>query len=359
MCTAYLLKWTYPGQVVLAGVSPVGGVDYPRTFQEFRAWFPDDASCVEYLARLRWPEGFRCPVCDGQDAWRTSTQHWKCVGCGRKTSVTAGTIFHRTRTPLSTWFAAIWLVTSQKNGSSAQNLHDMLGLGSYETAWTWLHKLRRAMVRPDRDLLTGVVEVDESFIGGRATGKQGASTDKVPVMIAVENIGAQVNRKLRLGRVRLAVADAPGSKQLVDFARTTAAPGSLIRTDGARMFRVLANEGFTHEYISGYSSPEPGHVTLPGPHRVASLLKRWNAGTHHYRVEREHLQFYLDEFAFRFNRRRSHARGMLFYRLLQQSVNTDPHPLTDLIGGTAPNPVQSANDLEDDDLLHDNIFDDF
>ena len=223
----------------------------------------------------------------------------RCVvgegGCGRKTSVTAGTIFHRTRTPLSTWFAAIWLVTSQKNGASAQNLHDMLGLGSYETAWAWLHKLRRAMVRPDRELLAGVVEVDEAFIGGRATGRQGASTEKVPVMIAVENLGTQVDRKLRLGRVRLAVADAPGSKQLVDFARATAAPGSLIRTDGARMFRVLGQEGYTHQYVSGYSSPEPGHVTLPGPHRVASLLKRWNAGTHHYRVEREHLQYYLDE----------------------------------------------------------------
>ena len=179
--------------------------------------------------------------------------------------MTAGTIFHRTRTPLSTWFAAIWLVTSQKNGASAQNLHDMLGLGSYETAWAWLHKLRRAMVRPDRELLAGVVEVDESFVGGRATGRRGASTDKVPVMIAVENVGTQVNRKLRLGRVRLGVADAPGSKQLVEFARTTVAPGSLIRTDGARMFRVLAQEGYTHEYISGYSSPEPGHVTLPGP----------------------------------------------------------------------------------------------
>jgi transposase-like protein len=190
--------------------------------------------------------------------------------------VTAGTIFHRTRTPLSTWFAAIWLVTSQKNGASAQNLHDMLGLGSYETAWAWLHKLRRAMVRPDRELLSGVVEVDESFIGGRATGRQGASTDKVPVMIAVENVGTQVNRKLRLGRVRLAVADAPGSKQLVEFARTTVAPGSLIRTDGARMFRVLAQEGYHHQYVSGYSSPEPGHVTLPGSHRVASLLKRWH-----------------------------------------------------------------------------------
>ncbi len=199
MRTAYLLKWTYAGQVTFADVGPVGGVDYPRTYQEFRAWFPDDASCAEYLARLRWPEGFRCPVCGGDRAWQTSTQHWKCVGCGRKTSVTAGTIFHRTRTPLSTWFAAIWLVTSQKNGASAQNLHDMLGLGSYETAWAWLHKLRRAMVRPDRELLAGVVEVDESFVGGRAAGKQGASTDKVPVMIAVENVGTQVNRKLLTG----------------------------------------------------------------------------------------------------------------------------------------------------------------
>jgi transposase-like protein len=265
------------------------------------------------------------------------------VTCGRKTSVTAGTIFHRTRTPLSTWFAAIWLVTSQKNGSSAQNLHDMLGLGSYETAWAWLHKLRRAMVRPERELLAGVVEVDESFVGGRATGRLGASTDRAPVMIAVENVGTQVNQKLRLGRVRLGVADSPGSKQLVDFARATVEPGSLIRTDGARMFRVLANDGYHHEYISGYSSPEPGHVTLPGPHRVASLLKRWNAGTHHYRVEREHLQYYLDEFTFRFNRRRSAARGMLFYRLLQQSVNTDPHPLHELV-------IQKSDAMPVDDV---------
>jgi len=335
---------------------PVAGVDYPRTYQEFREWFPDDASCAAYLAELRWPQGFRCPVCQGEKAWPTSTRHWKCAACGRKTSVTAGTIFHRTRTPLSTWFAAIWLVTSQKNGASAQNVHDMLGLGSYETAWAWLHKLRRAMVRPDREQLCGVVEVDESFVGGRATGKDGASTDKVPVMIAVENRGTQVNRKLLLGRVRLGVADAPGSLQLVDFARTTAAPGSLIRTDGARMFRVLAEEGFTHEYVAGYKSPEPGHVTLPGPHRVASLLKRWNAGTHHYRVEREHLPYYLDEFTFRFNRRRSKARGMLFYRLLQQSVNTDPHPLYELIGGTAA--VHLA-EPEETEMLSGNGFQDF
>src|SRR6476660_6436723 len=141
-------------------------------------------------------------------------------------------------------------------------------------------------------------------------------------MIAVENVGTQVNRKLRLGRVRLAVADAPGSIQLVEFARTTVAPGSLIRTDGARMFRVLAQEGYTHQYISGYSSPEPEHVTLPGPHRVASLLKRWNAGTHHYRVEREHLQYYLDEFAFRFNRRTSAWRCVRSGRWSRSTAGT-------------------------------------
>jgi hypothetical protein len=143
------------------------------------------------------------------------------------------------------------------------------------------------------------------------------------------------------------VADAPGSKELVDFARTTVEKGSLIRTDGARMFRVLVEDGYDHQYVSGYSSPEPGHVTLPGPHRIASLLKRWNAGTHHYRVEREHLPYYLDEYTFRFNRRRSKARGMLFYRLLQQSVHTDPHPLSELIGGVdaPPNSINQHADL--------------
>jgi transposase-like protein len=303
-------------------------VDYPATYQEFQAWFPDEDACVEYLARLRWPDGFRCPVCAGEKAWRTAKRTWMCAGCARKTSVTAGTIFHRSHTPLSTWFAAVWFVTAQKNGASAQGLQDLLGFGSYETAWAWLHKLRRAMVRPDRDRLGGVVEVDETFLGGRTTGQYGASTEKVPVMIAVERLGTS-----RFGRVRLGVADTPGSLQLVEFARSVIEPGSHIRTDGSRVFRVLATQGYTHEYVLGYSSPEPGHVTLPGPHRIASLLKRWNAGTHHLGVSREHLPYYLDEYTFRFNRRTSNSRGMLFYRLLQQAVATDPHPLEALIGG--------------------------
>ena len=317
--------------------SPVGGVDYPRTYQQLRDWFPDDPSCREYLAGLRWPDGFSCPRCGIGECWLTGTGLRMCVGCGLKTSVTAGTIFHRSHTPLSTWFAAVWLVTSQKNGVSAQGLQDVLGFGSYETAWAWLHKLRRAMVRPDRDLLGAgpvgcVVELDQSFVGGRSTGRRGGSSGKVPITIAVERTAGG-----RLGRVRLTAAEKVGGLDMIDFAREVIAPGATIRTDGARMFRRLTGHGYRHE-------PTPGTTTIgrpvddldavtPGPHLISSLLKRWTADTLHYRLSDRHLPYYLDEFTFRFNRRTSRARGMLFYRLLQQAIDTDPHPLKDLIGG--------------------------
>jgi transposase-like protein len=310
------------------GPHPVAGVDYPRTFQQVRAWFPDESSCLEYLARVRWPEGFVCPKCGQGDAWRTGTGRWMCVACGRQTSVTAGTIFHRTRTPLSTWLAAIWMVTSTKNGISAAALQQSLGFGSYETAWAWLHKLRRAMVRPDRELLSGIVEVDETFVGGVTAGRLGGSTDKVPVMMAAERVGTQ-----RIGRIRLEVASAPGSLEAVQFAARVVQPGSTIRTDGARMFRRLNDMGYTHTYVTGYNAEEPEKV-LPGVHLVASLLKRWTIGTLHYGVSEKHLPYYLDEYTFRFNRRTAKARGLLFYRLLQQALNTDPHPTSTLINPT-------------------------
>jgi len=304
---------------------PVGGLDYPRTFQEFRDWFATEDACLDYLEGLRWPEGFVCPDCGDRQGWRISQRRmWMCATCHRKTSVTAGTIFHRSHTPISTWFAAAWFVTSTKNGVSALALQQQLGFGSYETAWAWLHKLRRAMVRPDRDQLSGLVELDETFIGGVSVGKQGASTDKVPVQIAVERVSDR-----KLGRVRFALADAPGSLGLVEFACATVAPGSTIRTDGARMLRRLGERGYTHEYTTGYNSPDRA-AELPGVHMVASLLKRWLIGTLHYRASDKHLEYYLDEYAFRFNRRTSTARGLLFYRLLQQAVATDPHPLTEL-----------------------------
>ena len=306
---------------------PVGGVDYPRTYQEFRVWFPDDVACREYLGQLRWPDGFSCPECGVGGGWRTGKGLWMCAGCGRKTSATAGTIFHRSHTPLSTWFAAIWFITSQKNGVSAQGLKDALGFGSYETAWAWLHKLRRAMVRPDRELLGGVVELDQSFLGGRSKGKRGPSSDKAPVTIAVER-----DDRGRLGRVRLELADKPGGLDMVEFACEVVTPGATICTDGARVVTHLVDRGYTHRATPG-NTAEDLDAVMPGPHLVSSLLKRWTAGTLHYRLSRQHLPYYLDEFTFRFNRRTSKARGLLFYRLLQQAVDTDPHPLKDLIGG--------------------------
>jgi len=249
-----------------------------------------------------------------------------CTACGVKTSVTAGTIFHRSHTPLSTWFAAIWFVTSPKNGVSAQGLQDALGFGSYETAWAWLHKLRRAMVRPDRELLSGHVELDQSFLGGRTTGKAGVSGNKAPITIAVER-----DRDGRLGRVRLEAADRAGGLDMIDFASHVIEPGATVHTDGARVFTRLTANGYQHRATAGNSAPDLDAV-MPGPHLISSLLKRWTAGTLHYRVSSQHLPYYL-EFTFRFNRRTSKARGLLFYRLLQEAVDTDPHPLKDLIGG--------------------------
>lgn len=314
---------------------PVGGIDYPRTYQEFRSWFPDDQACREYLATLRWPDGFSCPHCGCGSCWQVGRGLRMCAQCSVKTSVTAGTIFHRSHTPLSTWFAAVWFVTSQKNGVSAQGLYDALGFGSYETAWAWLHKLRRAMVRPERELLGAdagvVVELDQSFLGGRSAGRQGASSGKTPITIAVER-----TPRGRLGRVRLEVADRPGGLDMIEFAQHVVTPGATIHTDGARMFARFTKLGYTHVGTPGSKSGHPvgdPDAVMAGPHMVSSLLKRWTAGTLHYRLSYQHMPYYLDEFTFRFNRRTSRARGMLFYRLLQQAVDTDPHPLKDLIGG--------------------------
>lgn len=305
---------------------PVGGVDYPRTYQELLEWFPDNDACLDFLAQLRWPNGFVCPVCNGSSCWLTGAGLWMCQTCSRRTSVTAGTIFHRTRTPLSSWFAAIWFLTSQKNGISAQGLQRVLGFGSYETAWAWMHKLRRAMVRPDRELLSGIVELDETYVGGRSKGRPGGSSMKIPVLIAVER--AETGKAL--GRVRLEVADVSRSLETIDFAQHVIAKGSTIRTDGANMMGRLVKLGYTHEPTVAMRAKDPEAVT-PGVHLVASLLKRWLYGTLHYAVTEEQLPYYLDEFTFRFNRRNSRSRGLLFYRLLQQAVNTDPHPLHELL----------------------------
>lgn len=180
-------------------------------------------------------------------------------------------------------------------------------------------------MRPDRDMLSGIVELDQIYLGGRSTGKPGGLSDKVAVTVAVERAADSQ----RLGRVRFQIPQRGNSNDQIEFAREAIKPGSMIHTDGLYLFRKLTTMGYDHEYVNGYPAEDITQV-LPGVHRVASLLKRWIAGTLHHHVSHEHLAYYLDEYAFRFNRRNSRARGMLFYRLLQQAANTDPHPLTEL-----------------------------
>lgn len=307
---------------------PLVGVDYPGTWREFLKWFPDDPACVAFLQHLRWPKGFVCPRCGGTEAWALGEQHWKCRACNLKTSVTAGTIFDKTRTPLTTWFAAVWYVTSQKNGVSALGLQRALGLGSYQTAWAMLHKLRRAMVRPDRERLSGVVEVDETYVGGEEPGVRGRETrTKTLVGVAAEENGQGI------GRIRLAVLADTTAESLVAFVAEMVAPGSVVHTDGWPAYRSVVKLGYEHKVTAVLHSGSKAHELMPRVHRVASLLKRWLLGTHQGAVRPEHLDFYLDEFTFRFNRRTSTRRGLLFYRLLEQAVESTPMPYKNLVGG--------------------------
>lgn len=243
-----------------------------------------------------------------------------------------GTIFHRTRTPLMVWFAAAWYMTSAKNGVSAKTLHRLLGFGSYQTAWTMLHRFRTAMVRPGRDLLTGDVEVDETFIGGIRPGKRGRGAEgKTLVAVAVELLNPK-----GFGRCRLRVIPNAQAPTLRSFLLDCVKPGSVVATDGLSSYPIAMGDDYMHKPHLVASSSDPAHVSLPGVHRVASLLKRWLLGTHQGAVEADHLQAYLDEFAFRFNRRRSEFRGLLFRRLLEQAVQVEPVSYRSLVVNPSP-----------------------
>ena len=219
-----------------------------------------------------------------------------------------------------------WFVTSQKNGASALGLQKIMGFGSYQTAWAWLHKLRRAMVRPERERLSGIVEVDETYVGGRERGVDGRlTTSKTVVAMAVE-----VLEPKGLGRVRMMRMPELTQRGLLEFVRRSVVEGSTVRTDGWNVYKPLADT-YVHEALTIAGSGDPAHVALPGVHRVAALVKRWIAGTLHHGISHEHLDYYLDEFTFRFNRRTSRARGLLFHRLLEQAVATEPVPYQQLI----------------------------
>ena len=308
--------------------------DYPRTLSEFEARFATERACRAFLAQLRWPDGFVCPRCQAGPGRPATRQRLICGACRYQASVTAGTIFHGSRQPLTLWLRAIWRVTAQKNGAGALGPQRILGLGQYRTAWIWLHKLRRAMVRAQRDRLSGCVEVDEIYVGGPEKGAPGRSRGrKSLVAVAAEEDGDGI------GRIRLRRAPDASASSLQAFILDAVELGSLVRTDGWRSYSQLHALGYRHRRAATGGDPERIEEHFPRVHRVAALLKRWLLGTHQGAVRKRHLDYYLDEFTFRFNRRTSRSRGLLFYRLLQQAVITHPAPESALV---APSRARSA-----------------
>ena len=295
--------------------------DFPRSLIEFQRRFPDEEACAAWLATARWPDGFRCPGCRHDKGWELAGKPftWECAGCGRQTSVTAGTVMHGSKLALTVWFWAAYLMATHSNGISALQLLRQLGLGSYKTAWLLCAKLRRAMIAPDRNPLAGIVEIDETTIPYR-TGEDpvasgGGRSGNGKMLIA----GAVEVADNRPGRVRLAAIPDFSATSLHAFVKANVAPGTTAKTDGWPAYEGAP--GVAHDpHVIG---PLAAHIVLPWSHRVFSNLKRWALGVYHG-LRRKHLQSYLDEFVFRFNRRRT--RHAAFRSLL--GIGTTLSPLT-------------------------------
>src|SRR5689334_8171298 len=293
--------------------------DLPEDMPSFLARFGSDEQCRGYLFEARWPDGFRCVACGHDDAYALKTKIvYECVACRKQHSLLAGTIIEQTKTGLAKWFLAIYLVTSSKGGIAATELKRQLGLGSYQTAWTWLHKLRKAMLRPDREPLAGRVEADETHVGGPRPGKRGrGAAGKTLVGGAVE-----AARGGRLGRLRLAPLADASAESLEAFLAARVAKPATVTTDGWRGYLGLPAEGYDHEPINLGATWGDAALRLPGIHLVFSLVKRWLLGTHHGAVSEKHLPAYLDEYVFRFNRRTATLVSHGFARLIEQAVKT-------------------------------------
>jgi len=301
-------------------------MSYPLTQMDFEKMFSDEAKCFEYLIHLKWQDGFRCPKCNHSEYWNTSRKQMICKNCEHPTSPTVGTIFHKAKKPLLVYFRAIWWIIAQKNGVSATGIKNILGLGSYQTAWEWLQKFRRLMVLPGREKLSGKVEIDETFIGGSKPGKRGRGADgKSLVIIAVEV------KEYGLGRVRMAIIPDASYKSLKQFILDNIENGSHLITDGWKSYVKMKTLGYAHIAIDN-NTPMNSENLTPNVHRIASLIKRWLLGTHQNFAQKSHLEYYLDEFVFRHNRRKSKSRGLLFETLIQQAVIHKPVIRSELKG---------------------------
>jgi len=290
---------------------------YPLNQMQFEKDYATEESCRELIRNLKWPKGFICSKCNNNSYWEQTRCRYTCSACRHQHYLLEGTLFYRSRKSLMEWFRAIWWVVGQKNGVSALGLQRIMGIGSYRTAWAWLHKFRRVMVVPGRELLSGNIEVDEIFIGGVHKGKRGrGSLGKTLVAVAVELTGK------RVGRIRLGIIPDASSASLHKFITDNIEKGSLIITDGWASYSQITKKGYSHDIQK--QSASVGDDPLPHVHMVASLLKRWLLGTHHGATKSTYLSYYLDEYTFRFNRRNSKSRGLLFMRILEQAVLQGP-----------------------------------
>jgi len=303
-------------------------MQYPKNQMEFEDWFSTEEKCRDYLISLKWSGGFVCDGCRGETYWNKNRGRIVCRKCRREHYLLADTIFQSSHKPLHLWFRAMWWMLGEKNGVSALGLQSVLGLGSYRTAWLWLHKLRRAMVVPGRDLLSGSVEVDETFIGGEHSGKRGRGAEGKALVV----VGAEVKGKV-IGRIRLQVIPNARGDSLMGFITTHIEKGSSISTDGWTGYLGLKEAGYSHN-IYKMSASVGEEIQLPNVHKIASLLKRWLMGTHQGGIQHKHLPYYLDEYTFRFNRRNSKSRGLLFFRLLEQAVTQAPSTFKEISGKT-------------------------
>ena len=300
--------------------------DFPKSEIEFDQRFSNPYTCYEYLAKTRWPNGFVCEKCGHNAFWISAKHIYICTKCEHQYSLTAGTIMHRTRKPITYWFKAMWWFTTRKSGVNAVNLKELLGLGSYQTAWTWLQKLRRCTNRKDREKLSGRVEVDEFFVGGQKTGKRGRGADgKTIVYIAVERDLKQdpstLDEYWQIDRARMQVALDCSSYSLETFINHNIEAGSTVATDKWSSYQPIVNIRYHHEIVDA-ANQKGSESRLYGAHLVVSLVKRLIRSTFQGRFEPKSLQNYLDEYVFRFNRRKSRSIGKKFMRIVQQVIKS-------------------------------------
>lgn len=264
-----------------------------------------------------------CPHCSCETAWWDSRSRYRCQGCQKQVSVTSGTVLHRTRIPLTVWFEAAWLITASKTGVSAAHLHRVLPVSSYQSTWTLLSKFRQVMTTAESRKLEGRVEVDETFFGGPRPGVKGrGALGKTLVAGAVSDHG--------WGRARLAVISDASKDSLQSFVRANIGAGAAVVTDGWPSYPP-ALTGYKHSPVNVSASKRPAHESLPAVHRLFAQVKRTLEGTYQGSASVEHLQEYLDEFVFRFNRCHAKHRGLVFLRLLARAVHAPPTTYKNLV----------------------------